>query len=131
MAQKKMTKMSPAEMVILAMVWELGQATVQEVYLKLSAKKQTAYSTVQTLLRRLENKGYLKHRIQGKAHQYYACVKKDVVVSRAVNDFVNRLFGGDPIPLLIHMAEKGNIKKGSINSEDLEKLKELVDKTNS
>ena len=126
MTQKKMTKMSPAEMEILALVWELGQPTVKEVYEKLSAKKPTAYTTVQTLLRRLENKGYLKHRSRGNAHQYYASIKKDVVVSRVVDDFVNRLFGGDPIPLLLHMAEKGKIK-----SKGLEKLKKLVDKTNS
>ena len=123
--QTKMTKLSPAETEILALVWELGQGTVQEVYEKMSVKRSVAYTTIQTLLRRLEKKGYLKHRSQGKAHQYYASVKKDVVVSRAVNDFVNRLFGGDPVPLLLHMAEKGNI-----SPEDLEKLKELVSKTN-
>jgi len=126
MTLTSLSKLSPAETEILALVWELGEGTVHEVYEKLSVKKPAAYTTVQTLLRRLEKKGYLKHRSRGKAHQYYACVKKDDVVSRAVNDFVNRLFGGDPVPLLLHMAEKGDICP-----EDLEKLKELVDKTNS
>jgi len=126
MTHSSLTKLSPAETEILALVWQLGQGTVQEVYERLSAKKSTAYTTVQTLLRRLEKKGYLQHRSRGKAHEYYACVQKDDVISRAVNDFVNRLFGGDPVPLLLHMAQKGDI-----NPEDLEKLKELVHKTNS
>ncbi|MCP4711555.1 MAG: BlaI/MecI/CopY family transcriptional regulator [Planctomycetes bacterium] len=126
MTKVKMQALSPAESEILAVIWRLEQATVQEVIDHLPSHKETVYTTIQTLIRRLEKKGYLKHRSLGKAHQYYACVKKDDVISRAVNDFVNRLFGGDPAPLLMHMAEKGDICP-----EDLEKLQKLVTKTRS
>jgi predicted transcriptional regulator len=89
----------------------------------LPAKRKIAYATVQTLLRRLEKKGYLKHRIRGKAHVFFAAVKSENVIKRSVNDFLDRLFGGDPVPLMQYLAEHGKI-----DADDIEKLKRLADK---
>ncbi|MEJ2703757.1 MAG: BlaI/MecI/CopY family transcriptional regulator [Sedimentisphaerales bacterium] len=122
MRKKEMPALSPAETEILRVVWQLEKATVQEVCDKLPAKRKIAYATVQTLLRRLENKGYLKHDVRGKAHVFYAAVKKEHVVRRSVGDFLDRLFGGDPIPLMQYLAEHGKI-----NAEDIERLKKLAD----
>ena len=123
MTQKKLPAVSPAETEILRLVWQLNKATVQEVCDKLPAKRKIAYATVQTLLRRLEKKGYLKHRIRGKAHVFFAAVKSENVIKRSVNDFLDRLFGGDPVPLMQYLAEHGKIDAG-----DIEKLKRLAGK---
>ncbi len=123
MTQKKLPALSPSETEILRLVWQLDKATVQDVCNKLPAKRKIAYATVQTLLRRLEKKGYLKHRIRGKAHVFFAAVKSENVIKRSVNDFLDRLFGGDPIPLMQYLAEHGKIDAG-----DIEKLKRLASK---
>ncbi len=123
MTQKKLPALSPSETEILRLVWQLDKATVQDVCNKLPAQRKIAYATVQTLLRRLEKKGYLKHRIRGKAHVFFAAVKSENVIKRSVNDFLDRLFGGDPIPLMQYLAEHGKIDAG-----DIEKLKRLADK---
>lgn len=123
MTRKKLPALSPSETEILRLVWQLGKATVQDVCDKLPAKRKIAYATVQTLLRRLEKKGYLKHDIRGKAHVFYAAVKSENVIKRSVNDFLERLFGGDPIPLMQYLAEHGKIDAG-----DIEKLKRLAGK---
>ncbi len=123
MTQKKLPAVSPSETEILRLVWQLDQATVQDVCNKLPAKRKIAYATVQTLLRRLEKKGYLKHRIRGKAHVFFAAVKSENVIKRSVNDFLDRLFGGDSIPLMQYLAEHGKIDAG-----DIEKLKRLASK---
>ncbi len=123
MTQKKLPALSPSETEILRLVWQLDKATVQDVCDKLPAKRKIAYATVQTLLRRLEKKGYLKHRIRGKAHVFFAAVKSENVIKRSVNDFLDRLFGGDPIPLMQYLAEHGKIDAG-----DIEKLKRLAGK---
>jgi len=96
---------------------------VQDVCNKLPARRKIAYATVQTLLRRLEKKGYLQHDIRGKAHVFFAAVKSENVIKRSVNDFLDRLFGGDPIPLMQYLAEHGKI-----DASDIEKLKRLADK---
>ena len=123
MSKKKLPALSPSETEILRLVWLLDKATVQDVCDKLPARRKIAYATVQTLLRRLEKKGYLKHRIRGKAHVFFAAVKSENVIKRSVNDFLDRLFGGDPIPLMQYLAEHGKIDAG-----DIEKLKRLAGK---
>ena len=123
MTQKKLPALSPSETEILRLVWQLDKATVQEVCDKLPTKRKIAYATVQTLLRRLENKGYLKHDVRGKAHVFFAAVKKENVVKRSVGDFLDRLFGGDPVPLMQYLAEHGKL-----DADDIEKLKQLVGK---
>jgi len=121
MSKRKLPATSPAETEILRLVWQLDKATVQQVCDKLPARRKITYATVQTLLRRLEKKGYLKHRNQGKAHVFFASVKSEDVIKRSVGDFVDRLFGGDPVPLMQYLAEHGRI-----NARDVEELKQLI-----
>lgn len=121
MTKRKLPALSPAETEILRLVWKLDKATVQEVCDKLPARRRIAYATVQTLLRRVEKKGYLKHQVQGKAHVFYPVARREDVIKRSVNDFLNRLFGGDPAPLMHHLATHGQI-----TTEDLEGLRKLI-----
>jgi BlaI family penicillinase repressor len=123
MTKRKLPAVSPAETEVLRLVWQLDKATVQQVCDNLPAKRKITYATVQTLLRRLERKGYLKHRLQGKAHIFFAAVKSEKVIKRSISDFLDRLFGGDPVPLMQYLAEHGKI-----DAEDIEKLKELIGK---
>ena len=123
MVRKNLPALSPSETEILRLVWQLDRATVQEVCEKLPAKRKITYATVQTLLRRLEKKGYLKHAVNGKAHVFSAAVKQEHVVKRSVGDFLDRLIGGDPIPLVQYLAEHGKI-----SADDIEKLKRLTSK---
>ena len=123
MTRKNLPALSPSETEILRFVWQLEKATVQEVCEKLPAKRKITYATVQTLLRRLEKKGYLRHSNSGKAHVFSAAVKREHVVKRSVGDFLDRLFGGDPIPLMQYLAEHGKL-----DADDIEKLKQLVDR---
>ena len=123
MTKRKLRAMSPAETEVLRLVWQIEGATVQQICDLLPAKRNIAYKTVQTLLRRLEDKGYLKHKISGKAHVFLPAVKREDVVKRTVVDFLDRLFGGDPKPLMQFLAEDGQI-----DAEDIERLRRLIEK---
>jgi len=124
MPKQKLRAMSPAETEILRLVWQLEGATVQQILDLLSAKRKIAYKTVQTLLRRLENKGYLKHKIRGKAHVFLPAIKRERVIKRTVLEFVDRLFGGDPRPLMQFLAEDGHI-----DAKDIKRLRKLIEKS--
>lgn len=124
MVRRKLKAMSPAETEVLRLVWQLREATVQQVCAALPARRKVVYKTVQTLLRRLEEKGYLQHRSQGKAHLFSPAVQREQVVKRTVLDFLDRLFGGDPRPLMQFLAEEGRI-----DANDIEELKKLIDKS--
>ncbi len=121
--RSKRPAMSPAETEVLRLVWQCREATVQQVYEALPTGRKVTYMTVATLLRRLEEKGYLKHRLRGKAFVYAPAAKKEDVIRRTISDLVERLFGGNPVPLLQHLAQHSGI-----TDEDIERLKELAKK---
>ena len=123
MTKRQLRTMSPAETEILRLVWQLGEATVQQVCDLLPPKRDIGYKTVQTLLGRLENKGYLKHKIGGKAYIFLPAVKREDVVKRTVLDFLDRLFAGDPRPLMQFLAEDGRI-----DADEIKRLKKLIDR---
>jgi len=126
MAKKTLVPLSGAETEILRLVWEKGSATVQNVCDALPARRTITYATVQTLLRRLEKKGYVRHETAGKAHVFAPAVKPDDVISRAVGAFLDKLFGGDPVPLMQYLA-----KHDKITADDVEELKQLTAKSDS
>ena len=123
MGKKKLQAMSPTETEILRLVWQLNEATVQQIREKLPSDRHLAYNTVQTLLSRLEQKGYLRHRTEGRAHVYIPSVNSKEVIKTTVGDFLSRLFGGDPKPLVQFLAEDGKI-----DEEDIDRLRELIHK---
>jgi predicted transcriptional regulator len=123
MTKSQRPAMSPAETEVLRLVWQSQEATVQQVYEALPANRKVTYVTVATLLRRLEEKGYLKHRARGKAFVYTPAAKKEDVIRRTISDLVERLFGGNPVPLMQHLA-----RHSGITDEDIEKLRELARK---
>lgn len=124
MAKKPLPALSPSETEILRLVWQSEPVTVQQICDALPKDRAIAYATVQTLLRRLEKKGYVRHEVQGKAHLFSAAVKREQVIKRTVGDFVERLFGGDPLPLMLHLADQSDLK-----ADDLEELKKLIDRS--
>jgi BlaI family penicillinase repressor len=121
--RSKRPAMSPAETEVLRLVWQCREATVQQVYEALPDRRKVTYVTVATLLRRLEEKGYLKHRLRGKAFVYAPAAKQEDVIRRTISDLVERLFGGNPVPLMQHLAQHSGI-----TDEDIERLKELTKK---
>ena len=123
MVRKRLAALSPAETEILRIIWLLGRGTVQQVCDELPRRRRIAYATVQTLLRRLEKKGYVGHESQGKAHVFSPAVKREEVIDRTVGDFVDRLFGGDAVPLMLHLANHSKL-----DIDEVKRLKKLLAK---
>jgi predicted transcriptional regulator len=126
MGKKELAAVSRTETEVLRLLMQRGEGTVQQVCDALPAGRGMVYATVQTLLRRLEKKGYIGHRLQGKAYIFYPLVAREEVVRRSVRDFVNHLFGGDPVPLMLHLADHSKL-----TAKDIERLKTLIDKPNT
>lgn len=116
-----MPPLSPTETEILRIVWQLDKAGVQKVFENFPRERHVRFTTVQTLLRRLEQKGYLKHQVRGNANIYYSDVNMDTVLKRTVNDFLERVFGGDPVPLMLYLA-----KHRKLTTTDIKKLIKLI-----
>lgn len=115
--------LSKGEMEVARVLWELKQATVREVHEAMPAGREMDFTTVQTYLRRLEKKGYLRTQLDGRTRVYSARVKPRIVIRDTVNDIVDRLFGGDTMPLMEHL-----IEDRGITDEDIVQLRSLLDR---
>src|SRR3954451_9381413 len=83
-----------SELEVARIVWERGGATVRQVLEALPEGRQLDFKTVQTYLRRLEAKGYLRTRREGRSKVYIPRVRPGQVISEVVDDLMNRLFDG-------------------------------------
>jgi BlaI family transcriptional regulator, penicillinase repressor len=93
------------ELEIMKIVWEKQTATVRDVYEALLEQRKVAYTTVMTMMKILERKGYLNRKQVDRAYVYRPAQPKNRVVGAMVRDFVNRVFNGSAEPLLVHLIE--------------------------
>lgn len=115
--------LSKGEMEVARLLWKLGEATVRQVHEALSAERTISFSTVQTYLRRLDAKGYLRTWLQGRTRVYAPRVRPTTVIREAVGDLIERLFGGETLPLVRHLVEERGI-----GEEELAELRQLLDR---
>lgn len=91
-------------------VWRLGSATVRDIYEALRAERPIAYTTVMTMMRILEDKGYLKKTASSDRAYVYAPAKpRQQVLGAMLRDFVDRVFDGAPDSLLLHLARDNKL----------------------
>jgi len=114
--------LSKGEMEVARILWGLKKATVREVHEALPAQRQMDFATVQTYLRRLATKGYVKADLDGRTRVYAPRVRPATVIRETVGDLVDRLFGGETLPLMRHL-----IEDGQVSSEELTELRKLID----
>ncbi len=102
-------------------VWRNGRTTVREVYEALRERRKVAYTTVLTMMKILETKGYLAKDREERAHVYRPARAENVVVRSMVREFVDRVFNGSARPLLLHL-----VKDRRLSEEELDELARLL-----
>jgi predicted transcriptional regulator len=90
-------------------VWRLGEATVRDVHGALTARRAVAYTTVMTMMRILEEKGFLSKTVGERAHVYRPARPRSQVIGAMVRDFVDRVFDGASDALLVHLARDNRL----------------------
>ena len=100
---------------IMAVLWERGEATVAEVHETLREERGLAPTTIATMLRKMEDKGVVVHRAEGRQFVYRPTVSEDVVRRSMVGELVERLFGGDPRALVAHLVSEHEIEPGELS----------------
>jgi BlaI family penicillinase repressor len=116
------TTLTPQELAIMKVVWRLDKATVRDVYEALRERREIAYTTVMTMMKILEDKGYLKKALVDRAYEYRPAKPRHQVVGAMVRDFLDRVFDGAAAPLLVHLAKDKRLSK-----EDKELIRRLAE----
>jgi predicted transcriptional regulator len=106
------------ELDVMALLWERGPSTVSEVRERLA--DTLAYTTVLTVLRTLEAKGFVAHQIEGKAHRYAALVARDDAGRSALGRIVDKIFGGSRELVLTQLVDAG------IDEAELQRLRKIL-----
>ena len=114
--------LTPHELAIMKVVWRLEKATVRDVYETLRTKREIAYTTVMTMMKILEEKGYLKRSRAERAYVYRPSQPRQKVIGSMVRDFLDRVFDGAAAPLLVHLAKNSRLSK-----DDKEKIRRLAE----
>jgi predicted transcriptional regulator len=121
----KRPPLAKSELEVARIVWKLRAATVRQVCDELESSRDLDFWTVQTYLRRLEAKGYLRKRRDGRTNVYSPKVRPQTVVREVIDDVVQRLFDGDALPMFQHLIEDRGLTNEEIAQlqQTLEQLK--------
>ena len=96
-------KLGNMQLKIMRFLWEKGRANAREITDELNKEKFVAHSTVQTLLRKLEQKGAVNHETVERTFFFYPLVKAEQLTQSAFKDFLDRMFSGSPSVLVSYM----------------------------
>ncbi len=117
-----MKELTKAEEQVMQVLWELEKAFVKDI-LQMMPKPKPAYSTVSTIIRILETKGFVAHEAFGPTHRYYPVVKKDNYSFFTTKNVINKYFDGSMQKMLSFFADKKEI-----NINEMEEIIKLLEK---
>ena len=111
--------LTPAELEIMTALWDLDEGTVREVLLRLEGER--AVTTVSTLVRILEQKGFVRSRKSGRQHLYRAAIPRQAYQRASLRDLLRRVFGGDASALL-----RSLVSTAQVGPEEIAELRQLL-----
>ena len=108
------------ELDIMSVLWELGEATATEVRDRVDP--ELAYTSISSMIRTLEIKGYVSHRRgEGKTHVYFPAIDAEEAGESALGRVLDKIYGGSPIKLLAHLMERHRL-----SDKEIARMRELL-----
>ncbi len=122
MSGKQFDELGSLQQQVLETLWKLSEGTVEQVRAALGAAKKPAYTTVLSVLQKLEKAGWVTHRTEGRAYVYSAARSREQAGASALWKFVDGVFRGDPLLLFEHL-----IDGDRLDDSDLQTLRRMID----
>ena len=123
MGKKPLDHFGKLQRAIIEIVWDLGEASVREVWKQLRRKKELVYTTVLTSMQRLEKDGWLTHRVEGNKNIYMPTKTRAQAGAGSVRKFIHKMFNGNAALLFQQLVEEDEL-----SDKELRELKRLIDK---
>lgn len=122
MSASEQLPLSERQREIMEVVWNNGEVSVFEVRAILAEQGDIARNTVRTLMERMENKGWLSHRVIGRTYFYSALVPRELSLGRRVLEIVDKSCGGAPEKLMAALLEHRGL-----TNEEAERIRAMLD----
>ena len=119
--KKSLPTLTKAEEEIMQMIWQLQPCLVKDLLMHL-ADPDIPHSTVSSVVRILEKKGFVAHKAYGKTHEYYAAISKEEYAAQGVQSLMEKYFGGSPHLLVSFLVQKENLSLSEL-ADLMKKLK--------
>ena len=123
MGRKPVDTLGELQRAVLEAVWRLNEATVQQVRDALGREPEPAYTTVLSVMQKLEKLGWLTHRAEGRTYVYRATRTREEAGTGSLRRLVDRLFGGDRVLMLQHLIDDRELSDAEIGE-----LRRLIDR---
>jgi BlaI family transcriptional regulator, penicillinase repressor len=120
MASERVYRLGDLQLRIMKILWSDGPSTVGHVHEQLGAEK-LAYTTIATMLRKMEDRGLVRHRRQGRRFIYAAAISVDAVTRSMTDDLVERLFEGSLADAVSHL-----LTVREVSREELDELEQMI-----
>ena len=120
--RKLFDELGSLQRAVMEVVWEKGQASVSDVRRALGRSKRPAYTTVLTVLQKLEKAGWVKHRSEGRMYIYSAKRSREDEGAKSLKGYLDRVFQGDPLVLFEHLMDDDRL-----DDETLAALRAMID----
>lgn len=114
-------KLGDLQLAIMHQLWVAGETTVAAIHQALHPSRGLALTTIATMLRKMEDKGLVTHRQDGRTYIYRALVAQNDVHHSMVGDLLDRVFRGDTAALVNHLLEQRDV-----NAEELAEIKAMI-----
>jgi predicted transcriptional regulator len=115
-------RLGDLQLAIMRLLWQRGEATVAQVHEALQPERQLALTTIATMLRKMEDKGVVRHRADGRQFIYEPTIDERDVHRSMIGDLIDRLFDGDARALLSHL-----VSEGEIDPDELADLQAMIE----
>jgi len=109
-------KLGDLQLAILRVLWQRGEAAASDVHKALLAERNLAVNTIKTMLRKLEDRGVVKHRENGRQFIYTATIKESDVREGMVGDLIRQMFSGNSNALVNHLLQSGDIDASELDA---------------
>jgi len=114
--------LSRAQREVMEIIWDAGEVSVQEVTRRLNQERPVARNTVRTLMERMEAKGWLNHRSEGRSFVYSATVPREESLGQRVSDMVEKACGGNPEKLMMALLDYRGL-----SDEEAGRIRKMLD----
>jgi len=121
MSKQPLDRLGKLQRAVAEAVWEMGEATVRQVWERLCPKKEVSYTTILAAMQRLEKSGWLRHRLEGKSNVYVPTRTREQAGVSSTRTFIKRMFDGNALLMFRHLVEEGEL-----SDEELQELQKLI-----
>ena len=126
MSRKGRPALSKGESVVASALWRLGSGALGEIHKEVIKHQEMDYLTVQSYIRRLEVKGYVQSKKQGRIKVYSSAVKPETVIGRSVDNLIEQMVSGEAMPILRHLIQCRDLSK-----DEIAELRKMINEAES